>query len=108
MNNEVKLSFWEILLSPFISMKNMVTSKSDVDTDFELSENSTNEIEAELAKSLEGIDNKVEKFGNSGKAQRREVLKAVKVEQKDLKPKEEAKKIESKQEKQQIEDDRSR
>ena len=108
MNNEVKLSFWEILLSPFISMKNMVTSKSDVDTDFELSENSTDKVEADLAQSSKIIDNKVENYGNSGKAQRREVLKAVKVEQKDLKPKEEAKKIESKQEKQQIEDDRSR
>ena len=108
MNNEVKLSFWEILLSPFISMKNMVTSKSDVDTDFELSENSTDKVEADLAQSSKIIDNKVENYGNSSKAQRREVLKAVKVEQKDLKQKEEAKKIESKQKEQQIEDDRSR
>ena len=108
MNNDVKLSFWEILFSPFISLGKMVRSKPDVDTDLVLNENSANKVEADLAQSSKSIDAKVENYGNSGKAQRREVLKSVKVEQKDLKQKDDAKKAEQKHEEQQMEDDRSR
>ena len=65
MNNEVKLSFWEILFSPFISMKNMVTSKSDVDGG---NLDPKDPIGAELLESLYKIGNKVKmkNFGGSG------------------------------------------
>ena len=84
MDREVKFSFWEILLSPFINLKKMVTSKIDIGPDKVLSVDSTDATEKELAKSLEKIDSKASTYGNSGKAQRRETLEAVKVDPKDL------------------------
>ena len=39
MENENKLSFWEIVFSPFATLKNMVTSNSDVTEDIELNIN---------------------------------------------------------------------
>ena len=86
MDREVKLSFWQILLSPFISIKNMVTSENDIEPDTVLSVDSTDATEKELANSSRNIDNKVDAYGKSGKAKRRETLKAVKVDPKDLAP----------------------
>ena len=60
MENENKLSFWEIVFSPFATLKNMVTSNSDVTEDIELNINSSDKIEAVLAKSFEGIDEEVQ------------------------------------------------
>lgn len=81
MERDVRLSFWQILMSPFVSIKNMVTSKADIDEDRELREDSTDKIEADLAKSSKNIDSKVDAYGNSGKAQRKEMLKSVEVSQ---------------------------
>ena len=84
MDRDIKLNFLQIIASPFVMIKDMVTSKSDIEPDRELDIDSTDKTEVELAKSSESIDNKVNAYGNSGKAQRKEVLKSVKVEQKDL------------------------
>ena len=55
-DGEVKLSFWEILFSPFVSLKDMVTSKIDVHDDIELEINSSDPIKAELAENQKEID----------------------------------------------------
>ena len=107
MDKEVKLGFLQILASPFVILKNMVTSKSDIDSEIELNTDSSDKVEAELAKSSESIDNKVDAYGNSGKAQRREVLKSVRVDTKDLQPQEKSKTTQ-KQSEQQIGEDGSR
>ena len=104
MDREVKLSFWQILASPFVSIKNMVTSENDIEPDVDLSVDSTDKTVKELAESSKSIDSKVDAYGNSGKAQRRETLKAVKVEKKDLTKPQPVKKVE----KEQREEDRSR
>ena len=104
MDREVKLSFWQILASPFVSIKNMVTSENDIEPDVELSVDSTDATEKALAESSRTIDSKVDAYGNSGKAQRSETLKAVKVEKKDLTKPQPVKKVE----KEQREEDRSR
>ena len=52
MDREVKLSFWQILASPFVSIKNMVTSENDIEPDVELSVDSTDKTVKELAESL--------------------------------------------------------
>ena len=85
-DGEIKLSFWEIMFSPFISIKNMITSKNDIDNTIDLNPDSTNKEESDLAKSLEKVDEQVQNYGNSSKAKRRETLNSVKVEKKDLKP----------------------
>ena len=108
MDRDIKLNFWQILTSPFATIKNMVTSKSDIEPDIELNIDSTDKTEAELAKSSESIDSKVDAYGNSGKAQRREVLKSVKVEKKDLNLKGETTKNAQKQSEKQIGEDGSR
>ena len=102
MDREVKLSFWQILTSPFVSLKNMVSSNNDVEQDVELSVDSTDKIEKELAESSKAIESKVDAYGNSGKgksgkAQRRETLKAVKVDKKDLAKPQPVKKVEKEQ-----------
>ena len=97
MDREVKLSFWQILASPFVSIKNMVTSENDIEPDVELSVDSTDATEKALAESSRTIDSKVDAYGNSGKAQRRETLKAVKVEKKDLTKPQPVKKVEKEQ-----------
>lgn len=107
MDREVKLNSWQILASPFVSLKNMVTSKSDIDPEIELNIDSSDKVEAELAKSSESIDSKVDAYGNAGKAQRREVLKSVKVDKKDLQPQEKGK-VTQKQAEKQIGEDGSR
>ena len=96
MDREVKLSFWQILVSPFVSIKNMVTSENDIE-DVELSVDSTDATEKVLAESSRTIDSKVDAYGNSGKAQRRETLKAVKVDKKDLAKPQTVKKVEKEQ-----------
>lgn len=83
-DGEVKLSFWEILFSPFVSLKDMVTSKIDVHDDIELEINSSDPIKAELAENQKEIDEKVDAYGGSGKSQRREMLNQTKVDKKDL------------------------
>ena len=108
MDRDIKLNFWQILSSPFATIKNMVTSKSDVEPDIELNIDSTDKTEEELAKSSKRIESKVDAYGNSGKAQRREVLKSVKVEKKDLNPKGETTKNAQKQSEKQIGEDGSR
>ncbi len=104
MDREVKLSFWQILASPVRIFKDMVTSENDIEPDVELSVDSTDKTVKELAESSKSIDSKVDAYGNSGKAQRRETLKAVKVEKKDLTKPQPVKKVE----KEQREEDRSR
>ena len=89
MDREVKLSFGQILASPFTAFWGMVTSKNDIEPEVELSIDSTDKTEKELAESSKSIDSKVDAYGNSGKgksgkAQRRETLESVKVEKKDL------------------------
>ena len=100
MDRDIKLNFWQILASPFATIKNMVTSKSDVDSEIELNMDSSDKVESELAKSSESIDSKVDAYGNAGKAQRREVLKSVKVDKKDLQPQEKGKSTQKQSEKQ--------
>ena len=102
MDREVKLSFWQILTSPLRIVKDMVTGENDIEPDIELSTDSTNATEKELAESSKAIDSKVDAYGNSGKgksgkAQRRETLKAVKVEKKDLAKPQPVKKVEREQ-----------
>ena len=98
MSNETKLTPLGILLSPFSVLAKMAKSGPDVDTELGLDVNSSDKTEAVLAESLENVDKKVENFGNSGKSQKRsEVIKAVKVEQKELKQKEESQKEEKTQ-----------
>ena len=108
MDRDIKLNFLQIIASPFVMIKDMVTSKSDIEPDRELDIDSTDKTEVELAKSSESIDNKVNAYGNSGKAQRREVLKSVKVEQKDLTSKGETSRTVQKQPEKQMGEDRSR
>ena len=85
MNNEVKLSFWQILFSPFISLKNMVTSKPDVSDDIELNPNSLNKEEATLAKSFEKVDQEVQDYDISNRAQKRnKILEETKVSKEQL------------------------
>ena len=104
MDREVKLSFWQILTSPFRIVKDMVTSGNDIEADVELSADSTDKTVKELAESSRSIDSKIDAYGNSGKAKRRETLKAVKVEKNDLTNPQPVKKVE----KEQREEDRSR
>ena len=104
MDREVKLSFWQILTSPVRIFKDMVTSENDIEPYVDLSVDSTDKTVKELAESSKSIDSKVDAYGNSGKAQRRETLKAVKVEKEDLAKPQQVKKIE----KGQREEDRSR
>ena len=80
MDREVKLSFWQILASPFRIVKDMVTSENDIEPDVKLSVDSADKTVKELAESSRSIDSKIDAYGNSGKAQRRETLKNVKVE----------------------------
>ena len=83
-DSEVTLNFWEILFSPFVSLKDMVTSKSDVGDDIELKVNSNDPIKVELAENQKEIDEKVDAYGGSGKSQRRAILNQTKVNKKDL------------------------
>ena len=83
---DVKLNFWQILFSPFISLKNMVNSKPDIENDIELNINSNDKQEAALAKSLEKVDSEVQNYGNeqliSEKAEKksnREIVEKLKV-----------------------------
>ena len=83
---DVKLNFWQILFSPFISLKNMVNSKPDIENDIELNINSNDKQEAALAKSLEKVDSEVQNYGNeqliSEKAEKklhREIVEELKV-----------------------------
>ena len=63
----------------------MANGKEDVDTDLDLDLNSTNKLEAVLAKSQQKIDSKWITMMEVGKAQRRETLKDnVKLDPKDL------------------------
>ncbi len=64
----------------------------------ELNIDSSDPIIAELARSQKKVDEAVNKYGNSGKAQRKEMLKATKVEPKDLKRDNETAKKTSKRE----------
>ena len=105
MKEELKLNFWQILMSPFISMRSMVSSESDLDSELELREDSSDKTEVDLAQSSKNIDKKVSAYGNSGKSQKRAGINNIKVDQKDLKTTE---KVETKQTDKQIEDDRSR
>ena len=96
---DTSLSFREIVFSPIFALWRMANGKEDVDTDLDLDLNSTNKLEAVLAKSQQEIDTKVDNYGGSGKAQRRETLKDnVKLNPKDLaaKPKT-VKKVEKEQ-----------
>ena len=79
MKDDIKLSFWQILFSPFISLKNMVTSKSDVDGDVELNPNSNDKQEAMLAKSYEKVNDEVQNYGSASRAKRNEILEKTKV-----------------------------
>ena len=96
MDREVKLSFWQILASPFRIVKDMVTSENDIEPDVKLSVDSTDKTVKELAESSRSIDSKIDAYGNSGKAQRRETLD-VKVEKKDLAKPQPVKKVEKEQ-----------
>ena len=84
-DGEIKFSFWEILFSPFITIKNMVKSKSDI-SDNELDIKSSNKIESELAKSSEEIDKKVSRYGGTSKAQRNQLLNENRVAPEKLTP----------------------
>lgn len=64
----------------------------------ELNMDSSDPIIAELARSQKKVDEAVNKYGNSSKAQRKEMLKATKVEPKDLKRDNETAKKTSKRE----------
>ena len=89
---DVKLNFWQILFSPFISLKNMVNSKPDIENDIELNINSNDKQEVALAKSLEDINSKFEKSGSEQRAAentekkkiRRKILEEIKVDDKQL------------------------
>ena len=85
LNGEVKFSFADILLSPFMSIWNMAKSEEDVSDDIELNPNSSDKIEAVLANNQNEIDKKVETFGGHSKAQRKEMLNKTKVDTKTLK-----------------------
>ena len=95
-DGEVKFSFWEILFSPFITIKNMVKSKSDV-SDGELDIKSSNKIESELAKSSEEIDKKVSRYGGTSKAQRNQLLSENRVAPEKLQPLKHEEKVNSKE-----------
>ena len=94
---DTSLSFREIVFSPIFALWRMANGKEDVDTDLDLDLNSTNKLEAVLAKSQQEIDTKVDNYGGSGKAQRRETLKAVKVDPKDLAKPQPIEKVEKEQ-----------
>ena len=71
---------------PFVNFSFIKRALNQIDIDEEdLDIDSTDKVEAELAKSSEEIDEKFSKYGKSSKAQRRETLKEVHVSQKDLK-----------------------
>ena len=97
MDREVKLSFWQILASPLRIVKDMVIGENDIEPDVKLSVDSADKTVKELAESSRSIDSKIDAYGNSGKAQRREALKAVKVEKKDLAKPQPVKKVEKEQ-----------
>ena len=70
---------------PFIDLSFIKRVLNQIDVEEKgLNLESTDKVEAELAKSSREIEEKFSKYGNSGKAQRRETLKAVKVEKNDL------------------------
>ena len=62
LNGEVKFSFADILLSPFMSIWNMAKSEEDVSDDIELNPNSSDKIEAVLANNQNEIDKKMGKI----------------------------------------------
>ena len=94
---DTSLSFAEIVFAPIFALWGMANGKEDVDTDLDLDLNSTNKLEAVLAKSQQEIDTKVDNYGGSSKAKRRETLKAVKVEKNDLTNPQPVKKVEKEQ-----------
>ena len=89
---------------PFVNFSFIKRVLNQIDVDEkDLNSESTDKVEAELAKSSKEIDEKFSKYGNSSKAQRRKTLETVKVK-KDLTKPQPVKKVE----KEQREEDRSR
>ena len=104
---DVKLNFWQILFSPFISLKNMVSSGPEVENDIELNIDSTNKQEAALAKSLEKVDSEVQNYGNEQliskkveeKKSHRKIVEETRVSEEQLNkaPKTQTKKVQKEQ-----------
>ena len=81
--------FWDETLGPDYTDDEYIELKID----------STDPVESELARSQTEVDAKVNKYGNSGKAQRKEMLKRQKVEKLEpLQHEEKASPIEKEQE----------
>ncbi len=83
-DDETKLRFIDIILSPIKSLWGMASSREDVE-DINFNSNSKDKIVAELAKNQEKIDKTVESY-YGGKNKRKDMLKNTKVNNKDLKP----------------------
>ena len=83
MDNEIRLSFLEILLSPFVSLKKMVTSKEEINDEV-LNPNSLDKIEAYLAKNQDEVDGKVTNYGYRGKTKKQERIEGIEVNQVNL------------------------
>ena len=72
---------------PFIDFRFIKRALNQIDVEEkDLNLESTDKVEAELAKSSREIEEKFSKYGNSGKAQRSETLEAVKVKKDLVKP----------------------
>lgn len=83
---------------PFIDFRFIKRALNQIDVEEkDLNLESTDKVEAELAKSSREIEEKFSKYGNSGKAQRRKTLETVKVK-KDLTKPQPVKKVEREQE----------
>lgn len=89
---------------PFVNFSFIKRVLNQIDVDEkDLNSESTDKVEAELAKSSKEIDEKFSKYGNSSKAQRRKTLEAVKVKKNDLAKPQQVEKVEREQD--QREDD---
>ena len=83
MDNEIRLSFWEILLSPFVSLKKMVTSKEEINDEV-LNPNSSDKIEAYLAKKQNEVDGKVTNYGGRGVTKKTKRIEGIEVDRESL------------------------
>ena len=83
-DGDVKLSFVQILFSPILSLLSMANSKEDISDEIELNPNSSDKIEAYLAKNQDEVDGKVNNYGGKGNSKKQKGIEGIEVSKEKL------------------------
>ena len=78
-DEDVKLSFMQIVLSPILALWSMANNGEDITEEIELNPNSQDSTEAYLANNQEGIDERVERYSTRGKAKKQTRIEGIEV-----------------------------